>query len=53
MDGTAVPGADEHTITFTGGAAAVGDWVELIADDTNWYISGVGEAATAITLTAA
>lgn len=53
VDGAAVPGADEDTITFADGAAAVGDWAEVVSDGTNWYVMGVGEATGAITLTQA
>ena len=53
VDGAAVPAVDEDTITLTDGAAAVGDWVEVVSDGTNWYVSGQGVAATAIAFTAA
>ena len=46
-----VPGADENTITFSASADTVGDFVELKCDGTNWYVSGLGTAAGAITLT--
>ena len=46
-----VPGADENTITFAHAADTVGDFVELKCDGTNWYVSGLGTAAGAITLT--
>lgn len=49
---SAVAAIDEDTITFTDGAAAVGDWVEVVSDGTNWYVSGHGVAATAIAFTA-
>ena len=53
VNGAAVAAVNEDTITFTDGAAAVGDWVELIClDGTNWYVSGQGVAATAIVFTA-
>lgn len=51
--GDAVAGADEDTITFADGVAAVGDWAEVVSDGTNWYVSGQGVGAGAITLTAA
>ena len=53
VNGAAVAGADEDTITFADGAAAVGDWCEVISDGTNWYVSGQGVGAGAITLTQA
>lgn len=46
-----VPGADENTITFSASADTVGDFVELKCDGSNWYVSGMGTAAGAITLT--
>lgn len=46
-----VPGADENTITFAHAADTIGDFVELNCDGTNWYVSGLGTAAGAITLT--
>ena len=46
-----VPGADENTITFSASADTVGDFVDLNCDGTNWYVSGLGTSAGAITLT--
>ena len=46
-----VPGADENTITFSASADTVGDFVDLTSDGTNWYVSGLGTSASAITLT--
>jgi hypothetical protein len=47
-----VLGADENTITFSASADTVGDFVQLNSDGVNWYVSGVGATAGAITLTA-
>lgn len=47
-----VLGADENTITFVASADTIGDFVELNSDGVNWYVSGVGATAGAITLTA-
>lgn len=52
VNGAAVAAVNEDTITFTDGAAAVGDWVEVISDGTSWFVSGQGVAATAIAFTA-
>ena len=52
VNGAAVPAVNEDTITFTQAAAAVGDWVEVESDGTNWYVSGQGVAATAVAFTA-
>jgi hypothetical protein len=46
-----VPGADENTITFSASADTIGDFVELNCDGSNWYVSGMGTSAGAITLT--
>lgn len=46
-----VPGADENTITFSASADTIGDFVALNCDGVNWYVSGVGTASGAITLT--
>lgn len=51
VNGASVLGANEDTITFAASAAVVGDWVEVISDGTNWYVSGIGSAASSITLT--
>lgn len=53
VNGASVAGANEDTITFADGAAVVGDWVRVISDGTNWYVCGVGQAASSITLTQA
>lgn len=41
------------TITFVDGQAAIGDWVELISDGTNWYATGLAADEDAITITTA
>lgn len=53
VNGAAVAGSQEDTITFADGAAAIGDWAEVISDGTNWYVSGQGVGLGAITLTQA
>lgn len=52
VNGASVLGSDEDTITFAAAAENVGDWVEVVSDGTNFYVSGVGSAASSITLTA-
>ena len=52
VNGAAIAAVTEDTITFTASAAAIGDWVTLYSDGTNWYVSGQGVAATAIAFTA-
>jgi len=46
-----VPGANENTITFSASADTIGDFVQLNCDGVNWYVSGLGTTAAAITLT--
>lgn len=53
VNSTDVPGANENTISFVHSAETLGDWVEVISDGTNWYVSGLGHSAGSITLTAA
>jgi len=52
VNGSAVAAVNEDTITFTASAAVSGDWVHLVSDGTNWYVSGQGVAATSIAFTA-
>jgi hypothetical protein len=52
VNGASVLGADEDTITFAHAAENVGDWASVISDGTDWYVSGLGSAASSITLTA-
>lgn len=52
VNGASVACANEDTITFTAGAAVSGDWVELVSDGTNWYVTGIASAATGIACSA-
>ena len=52
VNSTDVPGSNEDTVTFVDSAESLGDWVELVSDGTNWYISGLGHTTGSITLTA-
>jgi len=47
-----VAAADENTISFVASADTVGDYVDLVSDGTNYYVSGVGALAGSITFTA-
>jgi len=47
-----VPGANENTITFAHATDTIGDFIQLHCDGVNWYASGVGTTAGAITFTA-
>jgi hypothetical protein len=47
-----VPAVNENTISFVDTAEALGDYVEIVSDGTNWYVSGVGAGAGSITFTA-
>ncbi|OOZ38339.1 hypothetical protein [Solemya elarraichensis gill symbiont] len=52
VNGAVVGCVDEDTITFTASAAISCDWVCLISDGTNWYVSGMAFAATGIACSA-
>ena len=45
--------SDADTITFVDSKAVAGDWVELVSDGTNWYISGMCLVQDGITTTQA
>lgn len=51
VNGASVLGSNENTISFVETAENLGDFVDLWSDGTNWYVSGVGSAIGAITLT--
>jgi hypothetical protein len=44
-----VPAAAKQTISLSASAETIGDWVEVVSDGTNYYVSGVGTAAASIT----
>lgn len=46
-----VNGSDENTITFVASAESVGDFVDVVCDGTNWYVSGAANSTGAVTLT--
>lgn len=46
-DSAIATGAD--TITFVDSKAIVGDWIEVVSDGTNWYLSGCCSVFDAIT----
>ena len=46
-----VASANRNTITFATAADTIGDFVQLTCDGVNWYVSGVGHTAAAITFT--
>ena len=51
--GAHVAGSDENTISFVASAESVGDYVDVVCDGTNYYVSGSGVTSGSITLTAA
>lgn len=53
MFNTVVPFANEDTVSFVASTAIAGDWVELVCDGTNWYITGAMATTGAITGTQA
>lgn len=52
VNGAVIGCVDEDTITFTASAAISGDWVSLVSDGTNWYVTGQAFAATGIACSA-
>ena len=52
VNGATVAAANENTIHFVAGTAVAGDYVDLIFDGINFFVSGSGGAAGAITFTA-
>jgi hypothetical protein len=52
VNSTNVPAVNENTISFVNSAESVGDFIELVCDGTNWYVSGNATTAGAITATA-
>lgn len=52
VNSTVVPCVTEDTINVVAAAAAIGDSFKLEADGTNWYLTGDGVAAGALTCTA-
>lgn len=52
VNGGVIGCVNEDTITFTASAAISGDWVYLISDGTNWYVTGQAFAATGIACSA-
>jgi len=52
VNGASVPAVAEDSINFVSAAAAIGDWVSVWCDGTNWYVKGLGVAAGSITFTA-
>jgi len=52
VDGAAAAAAaDEDQMNFVAGTAAVGDFIELSCDGTDWFVSGVCSATGGITAT--
>jgi hypothetical protein len=47
-----VPAVNENTISFVASAESVGDFIDLVCDGTNWYVSGNATTTGAITATA-
>lgn len=52
VNGGVIGCVNEDTITFTASAAISGDWVYIVSDGTNWYMTGQAFAATGIACTA-
>ncbi len=39
------------TITLTGNKHSIGDWIKVLSDGTNWYVSGKSASSTGSTIT--
>jgi hypothetical protein len=52
VNSTLVPASNENTISFVATAETVGDYIDIYSDGINFYASGVGALAGAITFTA-
>jgi hypothetical protein len=52
VNSVSVLAADENTVSFVATAETIGDWIEIMSDGTNWYVSGMAAAAGGITFTA-
>ena len=50
---TVATAGDTITFVAAGSAAKVGDWCEVESDGTSWYISGMSQIATGMTVTQA
>jgi hypothetical protein len=53
VNSTFVPAANENTISFVASAETLGDYVDIVSDGVNYYVSGVAAAAGAVTFTVA
>jgi hypothetical protein len=53
VNSTLVPCSAEDTITIVESAELPGDFVEVLSDGTNWYVSGVAVTTGAVTCTQA
>jgi hypothetical protein len=51
--GSVATTAASDTITFVDGKAIIGDYVEVVSDGTNWYVSGMCNVQDGITTTQA
>ena len=47
-----VPAGNENTISFVASAETIGDYIDIVSDGTNYYVSGAGALAGSITFTA-
>ena len=52
VNSTNVPAVNENTISFVASAESLGDFIDLVSDGTNWYVSGNATTTGAITATA-
>lgn len=52
VNGASVPAVNENTISFVVAPTAIGDYVDIVFDGTNFLVTGIAAAAGAITFTA-
>tara|TARA_R110002124_G_scaffold283449_2_gene459508 strand:- start:27348 stop:27782 length:435 start_codon:yes stop_codon:yes gene_type:complete len=52
VNGAPVRADDSSVISFVASAGVKGDYVDIVSDGINWYVSGAGFSAGAITFTA-
>jgi len=52
VNGASVPASNEKQVNFVNSAESLGDYVEMWCDGTSWFVSGIGNGAGSITVTA-
>jgi len=52
VNGASVNADNEKQVNFVNSAESLGDFVEMFCDGTSWFVTGVGNGAGSITVTA-